>query len=719
MDPEKSQLLNSLKAYLNNKTRLQPIIGLGTILECVNVSSRIRETLYLCEVCACRLTKGDMRNHIMGSHHRFNYIKARHPHLVSKWLESPDLSKMAWPLMELAKVLEKKEGPGHVQFFEVQDELYQMMATQSENHAVTLMKTLRRQRAELEIFSETRPLHYPVVSHRIVLPDRNQREHPEMFDRADMKSFQFSQQTESKAYLQNTSTPQLEKVQMLVEPSVELEDSGGFVHDFTGAKPLIGLGRVVEFRSEDGCSYCFLCHCCRIRSTKKDMIDHLTSSSHLVNYLMEIYPNQIEALGEVTEDNFQLQSLAARVEEEEGRGEMKVVNVPESICSQLTGKSYHWCLKILSSGGENFTLQQKSEAVIDVNKITARHVPEKISLVMSKRAKPMKKRKKKKNKTNTMFNVSLPLGEGDLLLERRSFIVDRSSSSKLQPITSPSEIVENGFLADNPVNPVDTESEPQTSQPKQHLYQEDAESTEYMPERHITITVFQDTDGFVDNQSGQNKPMGSQECSSEDWKHEGLQSQSGGLFVAGPLEEWSPYNSYYVKQKIGTDLWYSSASAGAREEALRQERELMEVNLSSVQLHQTPQPSWGEEGPHTDSIWEHQVVPYLKAARINMEPYPGHIPGCSISSDSRGLGHGTEPVQTHTEFTTDQMAPQCYTTPSTTFEVTPIQQRLMFYANHGALPWANPNFMHPVTDHGGGGWTQTDASMQPRQAVPY
>ncbi|MEQ2241963.1 hypothetical protein ILYODFUR_030785 [Ilyodon furcidens] len=232
---------------------------------------------------------------------------------------------------------------------------------------------------------------------------------------------------------------------------------------------------------------------------------------------------------------------------------------------------------MLSSGGEHFTLQQKTEAVIGVNKITARHVPEKISLVMSKRAKPMKKRKKKKNKTNTMFNVSLPLGEGDLLLERRSFIVNRSSSSKLEPITSPSEIVENGFLADNPVNPVDTDSEPQTSQPKQHLYQEDAESTEYMPERHITITVFQDRDGSVDNQSGQNKPMGSQECSSEDWKHEGLQSQSGGLFVARPLEEWSPYNSYYVKQKIGTDLWYSSASAGAREEALRQERELMEL----------------------------------------------------------------------------------------------------------------------------------------------
>lgn len=39
---------------------------------------------------------------------------------------------------------------------------------------------------------------------------------------------------------------------------------------------------------------------------------------------MEIYPEQIEALGEGTEDDSQLQSMAAKVEEEEGRGEMKV-----------------------------------------------------------------------------------------------------------------------------------------------------------------------------------------------------------------------------------------------------------------------------------------------------------------------------------------------------------------------------------------------------------
>ncbi|KAM4724831.1 uncharacterized protein FYW61_013123 isoform 2-T3 [Anableps anableps] len=644
---------------------------------------------------------------------------------------------MAWPLMELAKVLEKKEGPGNVQLFEVQDELYQMMETQSENHAVTLMKTLKHKQVKLESLSETKPLHYPVMSQRTVLPACNQWEDPETFDTADMKLFQIPQQTESKASLKNTSTPQLEKVQMSGEASVLSENRDGFLDDFPGTKPLIGLVRVVEFRSEDGCSYCFLCHCCRIRSTKKDVIDHLTSSSHLVNYLMEIYPDQIQALGEVSEDDFQLQSLAAKVEKEEGRGEMKIVNVPESICSQLTGKSYHWCLKMLSRGGEHSNRQQKREAVIGVNKITAQHVLEKSSVVTSKQAKrvkPIKKKKKKRRKkTNTMFNVSLPIGKGELLLERRSFGMDRlfefseSPSSKLDPATSPSEIVETLSPTDNPVDPIDTQSELQTSQLEQHLYQGDADSGEYVPEKHITVTVFQDRDDYVgDNLPGLNKLRVSQECSGKDWRYEDLQAQSGRLFPARPhSEEFSPYNSCFREGSCGTDLWYNSASAGAKEEALKLERESKEVNSSYAEQHQNQRPSWSDARPHTGRMWEHQVVPFLKAARINVETHSGHIPvhRGSISSEPRGQVHETEQrqAQAYTEFTTDhrQAAPQCYTTPSTAFEVSPIQQRLMLYAYHEALPCTNTNFRYPVRDGGGWGRTQADAFIQPGQAVCF
>lgn len=48
--------------------------GLGSIIECVKAGTHNREALYLCEVCVCRLSNADIRNHIMGSLHRYNYI---------------------------------------------------------------------------------------------------------------------------------------------------------------------------------------------------------------------------------------------------------------------------------------------------------------------------------------------------------------------------------------------------------------------------------------------------------------------------------------------------------------------------------------------------------------------------------------------------------------------------------------------------------------------
>ncbi|KAM6900011.1 uncharacterized protein FYW49_018130 [Xenentodon cancila] len=134
MQPEvssKSQLFNSLKAYLTNKDRLQPIIGLGSIIECVNVGTQNRKVLYLCETCLCQLTNADIRNHIFGSLHRFSYIKAYHPHLVSK-RQNFDMPEQAWSLMMLAKMLEEKEGPGDVQLFEVEDAVFQKI-TQNES----------------------------------------------------------------------------------------------------------------------------------------------------------------------------------------------------------------------------------------------------------------------------------------------------------------------------------------------------------------------------------------------------------------------------------------------------------------------------------------------------------------------------------------------------------------------------------------------------------
>lgn len=203
--------------------------------------------------------------------------------------------------------------------------------------AVTLITVLRYGQCEPESHSETTSVqleHSPVRSQRIVLLSRKQKRQSEKSPKSSPETNQTGAFTESEGVLKNTSP----------EPSELPENGNNFLDGYTGTKPLIGLNRVLECRSEDGLTCCFLCHCCRIRSNKKDIIDHLTRSSHLVNYLMEIHPEQVEGMMEDINHNYELlQSLAEKVEQEEGRGELKVVNAPESLCSLLTGKSYHWC----------------------------------------------------------------------------------------------------------------------------------------------------------------------------------------------------------------------------------------------------------------------------------------------------------------------------------------------------------------------------------------
>ncbi|KAM8767363.1 uncharacterized protein AB9X84_006246 isoform 2-T2 [Acanthopagrus schlegelii] len=381
-----SQLVNSLKVYLNNKNRLQPIIGLGSIIECVKAGTNKGEALYLCKVCACRVSKADIRNHIMGSLHRYNYIKVWHPHLVSEWKENSDLSKLAWPLMEKAKILEGTEGPGDVHLLEVQDTVYQRMATCSDNDVVNLINVLKDGQIIPGRHSELEPEQSPVQSSRIVLLARNQPRSP---------------RTISGGWLNDTCMSLSDDTRVTPESPLLSEKRDSPLNDYTGCKPLIGLSCVVECRSEAGHTHCFLCHCCRIRSSKRDIVDHLTSSSHLRNYLMESHPEQVDVITADVNDHCQLlQSLAREVEQGEGRGELKVVNVPELLCVQLTGKSYHWCMKMLCNGWTSTNVQKKRMASkgLTVDKTSNQGMPEKCTTVM----KVTSKRKKRKWK-NTVF----------------------------------------------------------------------------------------------------------------------------------------------------------------------------------------------------------------------------------------------------------------------------------------------------------------------------
>ncbi|XP_045914099.1 uncharacterized protein LOC123976200 isoform X3 [Micropterus dolomieu] len=770
----KSQLFDSLEVYLNNKNRLQPIIGLGSIIECMKAGAQNKQALYLCEVCVCRLSKADMRNHITGSLHRYNYIKAWHPHLVSEWKDKFDLSKLAWPLMKMAKILEEKEGPGDVQLLEVEDATYQKMATHTENNVVTLINILRygQGQGKPENHSETTSVlfkHNPIHPQRIVLPPQNQR-------RQSKKSLRTSAETnkppsliqstldsiKAEDWLSNMSVSLLDNTPMSAEPSVLSEKSSSFIDSYTGTEPLIGLFRLVECRGEDGHTYCFLCHCCRIKSTKKDIIDHLTSSSHLMNYLMESHPEQVDVMmADIKDNDHILLSLAKKVEQEEGRGELKVVNAPESLCIQLTGKSYHWCIKMLCNDWTHTKIQKAKIAVKgpSMNKTSNQGIPEKC-------AKRRRSRRKTRKVSNTVFKVSLPLTKGAVLLERTSLSVDSfpvssayspSLDSDLIPLPeSQSEDCEAGSFA---VNHAEHTSMGTTPQLQQDLYIGHAGAGQYMgPE--ITFTVRQEVNEeangyFNDNQyfnqpeditepkdkrfyepNEYNRQHNSEERSSKrfynECQNEGPQTHNKGLSAAAPhTQDWLSYDSSSRIEKDYTEQWYNS---GTRVKVPREERP-RETSADATQHYYQQWPQYQDMTQEHTSLWtggveQHtagELAPHFDAVRINMHPRFGDslAHSCSIAPEPRAqfLEIEQRQLQTYMEFTIGHVpiAPHSNMTQTTAHQATQVGHVVMSNPNYNTGPWTNPDhhLPHPVGGGDGHGMYRSNAFIPPGQALNY
>ncbi|XP_063755040.1 uncharacterized protein LOC134874781 isoform X2 [Eleginops maclovinus] len=749
----KSQLLDSLKVYLNNKSRLQPIIGLGSIIECVKVGTNNREIVLLCEVCVCRLNKADMRNHIMGSLHRYNYIKAWHPHLMSEWKEKSDLSKLAWPLMEIAKILEGKEGSGNIQWLEIEDAVYQRIATHSENDAVTLITILREQQGETESHSESesmQPEQDSLQSQRIVLLSKNHQTQPSEVP----EGYQTVHAIKSIRRIENTSPV----------PSLPSENRSSSLSGYTGTEPLIGLSRVIECRGENGRTYCFLCHCCRIRANENDIIDHLTGTSHLINYLMETHGEQVEViLADINDDYQLLVPLAMKVEKEEGRGELKVVKTPESLSNQLTGKSYHWCVKMLGNGRKHPDIKKQRTANKgpNVNNLADQGMPEKCAVVLSQCPKSRSAKRKMRGVTNPVFKVSLPLTKGSLLLERSPFMVDSLPGSSAFPPSSDSDLPESPEIySEDPGVTYDTGSF--AINPAEHSaqYQQDpysgGDAGQFMePERNVTVTLYQKMDGhYNDNEyfnqsedtseyqkvyvgNNYNTQQGSQVRSNKrcykEWQNEDQQTQNYWPTPAvSHTQDWPSHNSAYRQETGFTEQWYNPTSQNAIAPRIERCNE-MSFDATQHYYQQQPQTQYmaqndpslqtGSVGQH---CWSGDKAVYSDAARVQMHPYLGDphaqygsnapVPGAQFS------GFEQKQVQTYMEFSIGhvQTATPNYMTQPTAHQGVQAGYGMQSYPNYNAGPWTNPNQHFPHQNSGehsvGWGGSQSNAYMPPQQA---
>ncbi|KAM3596473.1 uncharacterized protein V6R79_015080 [Siganus canaliculatus] len=370
---------------------------------------------------------------------------------------------------------------------------------------------------------------------------------------------------------------------------------GHFLDGYKGSEPLMGLSRVVECQSEDGCTYCFLCHCCRVRSNKKDIIDHLTSSSHLVNYLMETRPDT----GNIN-DPHELRSHAMKVQQQEGRGELTLINLPESLCILLTSKSYHWCIKMICNEWAHGNIQQRNAAV------KAPHVNKTTNRDQSATEVNVTTKEKMRKASNTVFKVSLPLAEGPLVLKRTSFSLD---TLPLSPkCSSPSSDADATSWPDAQPEDWDMDCETRTFESEcTSPLQQELSSGQYTG-LEINVCIKQEADDYMSENAYVNQPecipdpsfcgkisyngqYTSQEQSGQvfprQWPNEGPQTQKEQLPSAvSHTPYWSPYNCSYRHEEAAAEPWFSQAQV----DVPRDERQQQITSDSAQYYYQQQQP---------------------------------------------------------------------------------------------------------------------------------
>ncbi|KAE8282045.1 hypothetical protein D5F01_LYC19436 [Larimichthys crocea] len=374
---------------------------------------------------------------------------------------------------------------------------------------------------------------------------------------------------------------------------------------------------------------------------------------------METHPEQVKVMMADINNNYQLlQSLAKKVEQVEGRGQPKVVNIPESLCILLAGKSYHWCIKMLSNGWSHTNIQKRQTAVKgpSVNTTAKQgHIPQS-AVVLSETAKRNTTMRKKRKVRNTVFQVSLPISKGSVLLKRTSF--SRQVSLACSPLSdadlSPESLWTEDCELDCDTGSFAVTHAEQTSQ--LHLYNGDGGLGQYMgPEKDLSVSHYQAVEGYYSdneyNQFNQSEYVTpwfhgernyNRECDSQErlntrfeeegqWQGEGPQTQNEWLSPAGSHPwHWSSCNASYRPEVGYPEQWYYSTSqsqvgTGFNVSGEKRQKEMSsEAVQYSHQQHPQDQYMSRDYASLTGSMGQSgELAPHLDATRINTHPHVG------------------------------------------------------------------------------------------------
>ncbi|KAF5908649.1 synaptonemal complex central element protein 1 [Clarias magur] len=129
---------------------------------------------------------------------------------------------------------------------------------------------------------------------------------------------------------------------------------------YSGTQPLIGLNAVIKCQTLAGdlppC--CYLCQPCSLKVLESDIIQHLISPLHQINYINFQYPH----LSNCHSGLQSLETIAMQLEQEEGRGQMEVRRLSACLFNEVLEQDFYWSMKVLNPGkeSENTRLNQKA-----------------------------------------------------------------------------------------------------------------------------------------------------------------------------------------------------------------------------------------------------------------------------------------------------------------------------------------------------------------------
>ncbi|KAM9494618.1 uncharacterized protein Hap1MRO34_004488 isoform 2-T2 [Clarias gariepinus] len=432
-----SQLFKSMQTYLCNPDRVQPIIGLRSVIE---LCTATKPPMYLCEVCIVRANMTDIKTHITGSLHRYSYIVLHlHEDIYKEMISQPILDV-------LAQVKQIQQTQTNVTEFQLpfcrtttKETHFNVTITQKRNpeqgskqdHLATLKMRNTGTHTPAIIWNEDHCQNNDYLTSEELYRDTDwvlnnrkvgheEGQHPQPFT-ADDALFMYEHMDQ---YQQRNNYSE-EDIFLLQKNN---EDSP---ENYSGTQPLIGLNAVIKCQSlaGDPPSCCYLCQPCSLKVLESDIIQHLISPLHQINYINFQYPH----LSNCHNGLQSLETIAMQLEQEEGRGQMEVRRLSACLFNEVLEQDFYCSMKELNLGKgltEKTRLNQK--AVKKTSRITQDYnTPLKRTaglfdcdesaaigkpLFCHKRAK--KKGKKKARLSEPVFKVSLLLNEGPMLVNR-------------------------------------------------------------------------------------------------------------------------------------------------------------------------------------------------------------------------------------------------------------------------------------------------------------